>query len=50
MGVDKISPICLTQSYYDVLQKLRQIAPLWYYIHQQQNLIAELSHAAENHW
>ena len=28
MGVDKISPICLTQSYYDVLQKLRQIAPL----------------------
>ena len=24
----KISPIYLTQSYYDVLQKLRQIAPL----------------------
>ena len=39
MGVDKISPICLTQSYYDVLQKLRQIAPLWYYIHQQQKTI-----------
>ena len=35
----KISPIYLTQSYYDVLQKLRQIAPLWYYIHQRQKTI-----------